>query len=64
MTTADTSEPTTSGPAADPGQAAPAGDPGRPLTVTEAALATVLDVRAGEDDPAGTALRVEITGAN
>jgi Fe/S biogenesis protein NfuA len=35
----------------------------RPLTVSEAALATVLDVRAGEDDPAGTALRVEITGA-
>lgn len=32
--------------------------------MTETALATVLDVRAGEDDPAGTALRVEITGAN
>jgi Fe/S biogenesis protein NfuA len=35
-----------------------------PLTVSEAALATVLDVRASEDDPAGTALRVAITGAN
>ena len=34
-----------------------------PLTVSEAALATVLDVRAGEDDPAGTALRVAITGS-
>lgn len=37
---------------------------GVPLTVTETALATVLEVRAGEDDPAGTALRVAITGAN
>lgn len=27
-------------------------------------MATVLDVRAGEDDPAGTALRIEITGSN
>lgn len=35
-----------------------------PLSVSEAALATVLDVRAGEDDPAGTALRVAITGSN
>ena len=35
-----------------------------PLTLSEAALATVLDVRAGEDDPAGTALRVAITGSN
>lgn len=35
-----------------------------PLTVSEAAMATVLDVRAGEDDPANTALRVEITGSN
>jgi Fe/S biogenesis protein NfuA len=35
-----------------------------PLTVSETALATVLDVRAGEDDPAATALRVAITGAN
>lgn len=35
-----------------------------PLTVSEEALATVLDVRAGEDDPAGTALRVAITGSN
>lgn len=35
-----------------------------PLTVSEAALATVLDVRASEDDPAGTALRVAITGSN
>lgn len=35
-----------------------------PLTVSGEALATVLDVRAGEDDPANTALRVEITGSN
>lgn len=35
-----------------------------PLTVSETALATVLEVRAQEDDPAGTALRVAITGAN
>jgi Fe/S biogenesis protein NfuA len=34
------------------------------LSVSEAALATVLEVRASEDDPAGTALRVEITGSN
>ncbi len=45
-------------------EASPQPDPTRPLGVSEAALATVLDVRAGEDDPAGTALRVEITGAN
>ncbi|MEM7341501.1 MAG: NifU family protein [Actinomycetota bacterium] len=35
-----------------------------PLTVSDEALATVLDVRASEDDPAGTALRVAITGSN
>ncbi len=40
------------------------GDPQQPLTVTEEALATVLDVRAAEDDPVGTALRVAINGAN
>ncbi|MEZ5229183.1 MAG: NifU family protein [Acidimicrobiales bacterium] len=34
------------------------------LAVSEQALATVLEVRASEDDPAGTALRVEITGSN
>ncbi len=34
------------------------------MTVSAAALATVLDVRASEDDPGGTALRVEITGSN
>ncbi len=34
------------------------------LAVSEAALATVLEVRASEDDPAGTALRVEVTGSN
>ena len=34
-----------------------------PLTVTAAALEVVLDVRAGEDDPANTALRVAITGS-
>jgi Fe/S biogenesis protein NfuA len=41
-----------------------AGTTEQPLTLTEAALTTVLEVRAGEDDPAGTALRVAITGAN
>jgi Fe/S biogenesis protein NfuA len=35
-----------------------------PLTVSGAALTTVLEVRASEDDPAGTALRVAITGSN
>ena len=34
------------------------------LAVTEAALATVLDVRASEDDPGSMALKVAITGAN
>ncbi len=34
------------------------------LAVSDEALATVLEVRASEDDPAGTALRVEITGSN
>jgi Fe/S biogenesis protein NfuA len=32
--------------------------------VSGAALTTVLEVRASEDDPAGTALRVAITGSN
>ena len=45
-------------------QTEPQGDASQPLTVTEAALAVVLDVRAGEDDPANTALRVSITGSN
>lgn len=53
-----------SSPAQTKGDAAQEGDPSQPLSVSEAALATVLDVRAGEDDPAGTALRVEITGSN
>ncbi len=57
MSTAETSEPIVSG-------TQPEGDPAQPLTVSEAALATVLDVRAGEDDPGSTALRVEITGSN
>ncbi len=35
-----------------------------PLTVSEDALAVVLEVRASEPDPANTALRVAITGAN
>ncbi len=35
-----------------------------PLTVSEAALAVVLEVRASEPDPVNTALRVAITGAN
>lgn len=34
------------------------------LAVTETALATVLEVRATEDDPEGTALRIAVTGAN
>lgn len=33
------------------------------LSVTDDALATVLEVRATEDDPGSTALRVEITGS-
>ncbi len=57
MSTTETSEPTADG-------TEPVGDPAMPLTVSDAALATVLDVRAGEDDPANTALRVEITGSN
>lgn len=36
----------------------------QPLTVSAEALVTVLDVRAGEDDPAATALRVAITGSS
>lgn len=35
-----------------------------PLTVSEDALGVVLEVRASEPDPANTALRVAITGAN
>jgi len=42
----------------------PTADVSKPLTVTAAALEVVLDVRAGEDDPANTALRVAITGSN
>lgn len=34
------------------------------LEVTESALATVLEVRAAEEDPAGTALKIGITGSN
>jgi Fe/S biogenesis protein NfuA len=51
VTTADT-------PAADPTQGVPV------LAVTDAALATVLEVRASEDDPGSMALKVAITGAN
>ncbi len=40
------------------------GDPEAPLQVTAEALTTVLEVRAAEDDPANTALRVGITGSN
>lgn len=39
-------------------------DPSAPMSVSADALATVLQVRAAEDDPASTALRVAITGAN
>ena len=35
-----------------------------PLTVTETALATVLEARASEDDPEATALKVAVTGSN
>ncbi len=34
------------------------------MAVSEVALATVLDVRAAEDDPGASALRVAITGSN
>ncbi|MCU0268386.1 MAG: NifU family protein [Acidimicrobiales bacterium] len=34
------------------------------LTVTDAALEKVLEIRAGEDDPAALCLRVEVTGVN
>lgn len=57
MSTAETSEPIIAGSETE-------GDPAKPLTVSEVALATVLDVRAAEDDPGNTALRVEITGSN
>lgn len=61
MTSADTPDlDTPKGPTENPDL----GDATTPLSVSEEALATVLDVRAGEDDPAGTALRVEITGQN
>lgn len=33
------------------------------MTVTDAAMATVLDIRSQEDDPSGLALRVEIIGS-
>jgi Fe/S biogenesis protein NfuA len=59
MSSADTSSPFAPADAPE----APA-DPTRPLSVSAEALETVLDVRAGEDDPGGTALRVEITGSN
>ncbi len=62
MTTADTT--TEQSQDAVPAPAPAAGDPAAPLTVSETALATVLEVRAGEDDPGGTALRVAITGSN
>ncbi len=58
MTTADTPDLTVGTPSID------GSDAGSPLSVSDEALATVLDVRAGEDDPGATALRVEITGAN
>ncbi len=61
MSTTEASNPETA-----PATEAPAevsGDPKAPLQVSAEALATVLDVRATEDDPANTALRVGITGA-
>lgn len=50
--------------ATDATPAPDAGDRTRPLSVSPEAMKTVLEVRAGEDDPAGTALRVAITGSN
>lgn len=47
-----------------PATTEPSADPARPLGVSDAALATVLEVRAQEDDPGATALKVAITGAN
>lgn len=44
------------------GAAAPEGAP--VLTISEAALAKVLEVRAGEDDPETLCLRIGITGVN
>jgi Fe/S biogenesis protein NfuA len=38
--------------------------PSVPLTVTEAALAQVLDILAAEDDPDALGLRIEVTGIN
>jgi Fe/S biogenesis protein NfuA len=61
MTTADSPDLVTGNPPGGGPDTATSSSP--PLTVTDEALATVLDVRAGEDDPGGTALRVEITGA-
>lgn len=34
------------------------------LTVSDEAMVTVLEIRASEDDPENTALRIEITGSN
>ncbi len=42
----------------------PAVDPRKPLAVSDSALATVLEVRAQEDDPGATALKVAITGSD
>ena len=42
----------------------PIADPTKPLAVSAPALAQVLEVRAQEDDPAATALKIAITGSN
>jgi Fe/S biogenesis protein NfuA len=50
----------------DPGRDAPEGSPdaeAHPLRVTDAALETVLGIRAEEDDAESLSLRVEITGS-
>lgn len=64
MTTADTTTDSSSEAANGGMPDEPARDPLKPLTVSDVALATVLEVRAAEDDPSGTALRVAITGSN
>jgi Fe/S biogenesis protein NfuA len=46
-----------------PGDGTAAPDDGVVMTVTDDAMATVLGIRDQEDDPAGLALRVEITGS-
>lgn len=48
----------------DTTDATPDADEAQVLRITEVALAKVLEVRDGEDDPTSLALRIEITGVN